>query len=236
MNKLILTLFASLILLAGCKSKCIEDSGNHIEKNTVVKVFDKMDISGAFKVILRQDSSYALKIATDSNLMSAIKIDVSSSELRIKMEEGSYCGSDSIVIQIGIGELKRLKTAGAVGLRTDGHIYANDVQLNFSGSSDINLVINAGKLSTYMDGAGKLALVGQAGVHELSTQGTATIEAFGFAAGVYNLDVTGSAKANINVLNELSVKTEGSSEVYYKGNPKNVKEKKSGAAKLEKVN
>jgi len=236
MNKLIITLFTGLILLAGCKSECIEDSGNHIEKNTVVKAFDKIDISGAFKVTLRQDSSYALKIATDSNLMSAIKIDVSSSELRIKMEEGSYCGSDSIVIEVGIGELKRLKTAGAVALRTDGHIYANDVALNFSGSSDINLVLNAGKLTTNMDGAGKLVLAGQAGVHELSTQGTATIDAFGFAAGIYNLNITGSAKANINVLNELNVKTEGSSEVYYKGNPKNVKEKKSGAAKLEKVN
>ena len=70
----------------------------------------------------------------------------------------------------------------------------------------------------------------------MSTQGTATIEAFNLAAGVYELEVTGSAKANINVLNKLSVKTEGSSEVYYKGNPKDVKEKKSGAAKLEKVN
>ncbi|RZK78586.1 MAG: DUF2807 domain-containing protein [Pedobacter sp.] len=236
MNKLIITLFVSLILLAGCNSKCIEDSGNHVEKNTVVKAFDKIDISGAFKVVLRQDSSYALKIGTDSNLMSAIKIDVSSSELRIKMEEGSYCGSDSIVIQVGIGELKRLKTSGAVSMRTDGHIYANDVELNFSGSSDINLVINAGKLNTSMDGAGKLALTGQAGVHQLSTQGTVTIDAFGFIAGIYNLDITGSAKANINVLNELNVKTEGSSEVYYKGNPKSVKEKKSGAAKLEKVN
>jgi hypothetical protein len=38
------------------------------------------------------------------------------------------------------------------------------------------------------------------------------------------------------VLNELTVKTEGASEVYYKGNPKEVNEKKSGAAKLEKVN
>ena len=236
MKQLITPLFACLILLVGCKSKCIEDSGNHIEKNIVVKSFDKIDVSGAFKVILRQDSSYALKIATDSNLMSAIKIDVGSSELRIKMEEGSYCGSDSIVIQVGIGELKELKTAGAVGIRTDGHIYANDVVLDFSGSSDINLVLNAGKLTTHMDGVGKLALTGQAGVHELSTQGTVSIEAFDFAAGVYNLNVTGSAKANINVLNELNVETEGASEVYYKGNPKNVKEKKSGAAKLEKVN
>jgi len=38
------------------------------------------------------------------------------------------------------------------------------------------------------------------------------------------------------VLNELKVRTDGSSEIYYKGNPKKIDEKKSGATKLEKVN
>lgn len=236
MSKQIIALFAALIVLAGCKSKCIEDSGKHIEKNTVVKTFDQIAISGTFKVVLKQDSSYALKIATDSNLMEAIKIDVSRNELSIRMKDDNYCGSDSIVVHIGIGELKRLNTDGAVEVFSDDHIYANDVEFNFSGSSDVDLLLNAGKLTTRMDGAGKLKLTGQVGVHELTTTGTASVDAFEFVAGHYNLNITGSAKANINVLSELNVKTEGTSEVYYRGNPKNVKEKKSGAAKLEKVN
>ena len=236
MKQTIAPLFAFLVLLTSCKSKCIEDSGNHIEKNTVVKNFNKLDISGAFKIILMQDSTFGVNIATDSNLMSAVKVDVSGDELRIKMDEGSYCGSDSIVIKIGLGELTEIKTDGSVDIRTEGHIYADEVKLNFAGSSDIVLALNAGKLTTHMEGAGKLALTGQTGVHELYTQGTVSIDAFDFVAGVYSLDITGSAKANINVLNELNVKTEGASEVYYKGSPAKVNEKKSGAAKLEKVN
>jgi hypothetical protein len=236
MKHFILPVFALLTLMIGCKSKCIEDSGNHIEKSTVVKNFNKIDVSGTFKVVLRQDSTYAVKIAADSNIVSAIKIDVSSNELKVSMKEGSYCGNDSIIVEVGIGELKEIKADGAISLQTDGHIYAGDVVLDFSGSSDISLVLNAGKVTTTIDGAGKLTLAGQAGVHQVTTKGVATIDAFDFTSGVYNLDLTGSAKANINVLNELSVKTEGSSEVYYRGNPKKVDEKKSGAAKLEKVN
>jgi len=236
MKLVIAPMFALLVLFAGCTSKCIEDSGNRIKKSAVLKNFDEIDLSGAFKVVLRQDSSYAVKIEADSNVINSVKVDVSGDELRIQMDEGIYCGTDSIVIQIGIGELKTLKTAGSVSIRTDGHIYANDVVLNFSDSSNISLVMNAGKVTTHMDGTNTLSLQGQAGVHELYCKGTATVNAFDFTAGVYNLEVTGSAKANINVLNELNVKTEGASEVYYKGNPQKVKEKKSGAAKLEKVN
>ncbi|MNY29344.1 hypothetical protein D3C86_1633800 [compost metagenome] len=101
--------------------------------------------------------------------------------------------------------------------------------------TDVTMDINAGKLTTKVDGVGKLTLTGQAGVHDLKIKGTAKVDAFDFIVGIYNIDTDGTGKANINVLNELKVKTSGSSEIYYKGNPKKVDEKKSGATKLEKV-
>lgn len=235
--KKLLVLAIPVLLMIGCKDKCIEDSGVQANRGTVVKNFDKIKVSGAIKLVLRQDSSYAVKIITDSNIIDYVKVDVGSNELRLKMDENlKYCGGDSVVAEVGIGVLKALNGKGAVKVLSDGLIYADDVELTFSGSSDVSLNLNAGKLTTFMDGIGKLHLTGQAGIHNLATQGTAEVNAFDFVAGVYNIDINGSGKAQINVLNELKVKTEGASDVYYKGNPKNVKEDKSGAAKLEKVN
>jgi hypothetical protein len=168
--------------------------------------------------------------------MKVITARVSGHELQLKLENGKYCGTDSIVVYVGLGELKRLKTDGMVRLTTDGMLNAADVELNASGSSDLSLNMNAGKLKTKIDGVGKLSLSGQAGTHELKTSGNVQVEAFNFVAGIYDINIDGTGKANINVLNDLRVKTSGSSEIYYKGNPKNVKEKKSGATKLEKVN
>ncbi|TDQ12080.1 head GIN domain-containing protein [Pedobacter metabolipauper] len=234
--KKIIAFAAPIILLAACTPKCIEDSGNHIEKSQVVKNFDKIEVLGAMKLILVQDSSYSITISADSNLIGYVKADVSSGRLKLKLDEGKYCGTDSIVIRAGIGELKELKTGGAVKVLSKGRIYASDIDLNFAGTFDAVLDLSAGKMTTRLDGVGKLSLSGQAGSHQLITQGTAEVNAFDFISGVYDIEVAGSAKANINVLNELKVKTEGSSEIYYKGNPKNVKENKSGATKLEKVN
>ena len=236
MRKLIFTALALPALLAGCASECIEDSGNNIYIESTVKNFDEIEVEGAVKLVLKQDSTYSIRIQADSNIMKHITADVSGRTLKVKMKDGKYCGTDSIVVYAGIGELRKVNTDGAVKLVGDGRIYANDVELKFTGTSDVDLDLSVSKLTTKIDGSGVLKLNGQAGIHDIDTKGTAKVEAFGFISGIYDIDIDGIGKANINVLNDLKVKTSGSSEVYYKGNPKKVDEKKSGAAKLEKVN
>jgi hypothetical protein len=140
------------------------------------------------------------------------------------------------VVKVGIGELKKLTAAGAVQILSESKLILNDLNISLSGSNKVRLDISAGKLTTTADGVAEINLNGQAGSHLLHTKGTATVEAFGFVVGLYDIDIDGVGKANINVLNELNVETSGSSEIYYKGNPRKVNEKKSGAAKLEKVN
>ncbi|MDR6782534.1 hypothetical protein ABIE26_000978 [Pedobacter africanus] len=223
-------------LLTGCENKCIEDSGNHVSRAITLKNFDKIKVDGAIKLVMTQDSSYKVQVEADSNIITYVKADVSGSELRLKVDYDRYCGTDSIVVRAGIGELRGLELDGAVEVLGEGRIYAGDVDFAFSGASDVRLDLSAAKVSTKVDGVGKIALSGQAGTHDLKIKGTAKVNAFDFIVGVYNIDTEGTGKAEINVLNELKVKTSGSSEIYYKGNPKKVDEKKSGATKLEKVN
>lgn len=236
MKKLTAIVCLLLFLFTGCDTDCIEDSGHHIERNTVVKPFDKISVAGSVILILRQDSSYAVRIATDSNLMKYVKVDVSGSQLSIKVKEEAYCGKDSIVVEAGIGALKELKGDGAIKVSGKERIYAGDLKLIMAGSSEVTMDLSAGNLSTSLDGTGTLKLTGQTGSHTLMVTGIADVEAFGFISGLYKINVTGTAKANINVLNELNINTEGSSEISYKGNPAKVNEKKSGAAVLKKVN
>lgn len=224
------------IVLASCSSDCVEDSGKNITIGTEVKPFDKIKVDGAFKLVMTQDSSYQVKIKADSAIMKHIKADVSGAELRIRMDNTKYCGTDSIVVYAGIGVLKELELDGAVKLMGEGRIYGDDMVFEFSGTADVTLDLSVRKLETKIDGVANLQLSGQAGIHDLDSKGTVKINAFDFVAGIYDIDMDGTAKVNINVLNELKVNTAGATEIYYRGNPKKVDEKKSGAAKLEKVN
>ena len=236
MKKIALYIIAIPLLFAACKSKCVEDLGIHSSKDLSLKPYDEIKVSGPIKLLLRQDSTYKLNIGADSSVIGMVKADVSGHELTLKLDAEKYCGKDSIIITAGIGDLKKLSAAEAVKVYTTSKINLNDITINLSGATLLKLDINAGKLTLNNDGAAAINLIGQAGAHVLKSKGTLNLDAFDFAAGIYDLDIEGAGKANINVLNDLKVRTTGATEIYYKGNPKNVDEKKSGVSKLQKVN
>jgi len=235
MKKLLFALTAAIFFLNACKEKCIEDTGIHLEHTTNASRFEKISIEGNIRLVLKQDSSYTVKVTTDSNLMALVTMKVSGGELKLGMKNHSYCGQDSVVIEAGIGMLNALTAGGSVRIGTEGIIYAREFKLNISGTTDVSLGLNTSGLTTTLDGTSKLRLSGQTGRHDLSITGNADIEAADFIAGNYDVRTTGNAKAYINVLNELNVKTEGASEIYYRGNPKKVNNKKNGTSVLEPV-
>jgi hypothetical protein len=230
-----LTLTASA-LLSSCSTKCIEDSGKHLNKDVKVEPFDEIEISGPIKLVLRQDSSFAINISADSNIVDEIKPDVSGHTFKLKLDPMRYCGTDSIIIRAGIGALKVIKADGSSKVYSEGKLNLADLDLDLTGSPDLNLNINAANLKTKVGGAAKLTLTGQAGSHKVESKGVLNLDAFNFVVGLYDVDMEGTGKSNINVLNDLKVNTSGATAIYYKGSPKNVSEKKSGTAKLEKVN
>lgn len=236
MKKIALYAFAIPLLFAACKSKCVEDSGIHLSRELSVKPYDEIKVSGPVKLLLRQDSSYKISISADSNVLELVKAEVSGHELTLKLDPERYCGTDSIVVTAGIGDLRKLKISEAVKVSTTSKINLNDLTVEMSGATALRLDVNTGKLTLNNDGVASVNLVGQAGVNQLKSKGAIDLQAFDFVTGVYDIDIEGAGKSNINVLNDLKVKTTGATEIYYKGNPKNVEEKKSGVAKLQKVN
>jgi len=235
-KNLAICLLTAPLFFVACKSKCVEDSGNHSTKEVSVKPYDEIEVSGPIKLIIRQDSTYKLVIEADSNVINLVKADVSGHELTLKLDADKYCGTDSIIISAGIGELKKLKASAAAKVYTSSKVNLNDISISLAGATVLNIDLNAGKLTLNNDGVSKINLSGQAGVNQLTSKGSLELNSFAFIAGVYNINVDGNVKANINVLNELNVKTTGAAEIYYKGNPKNVEQKKTGVLKLEKVN
>lgn len=228
--------FALAMIVSGCSNKCIEDAGNHVVKDITVTPFNEIEVDGPVKLILRQDSSFKISISADSNIVDQIKASVSGETFKVEMDPMKYCGTDSIIIHAGIGALTELKATGASKIYSEGALHVGDIDLELTGTTETNLNIYAGKLKTKSDGAARLTLSGQAGLHELNTKGVLELNAFDFVVAQYDINIEGTGKSNINVLNDLKVKTSGASSIFYKGNPKNVSDKKSGTSKLEKVN
>jgi len=233
----LLALIAGLALagLSSCVFECIDGSGHQQSEDRKVGSFSRISISGSYKVILKQDSSFSLNITADDNLLKYIKTTVSGDMLRIRSKH-SFCNAGPIIIKLGIKNLNQLEAAGAVEVESDGTIHAGDFRLRLSGVTKVTMDLNAANVSTGGSGSTELNLKGQASSLDIDMSGDGKVHAFDFVVGSCQIESSGASASEINVLNSLSVHSSGASEVKYKGNPSNVSNSKSGASSVEKVN
>lgn len=235
LNALLFITAISLTILSSCRFGCIKGSGHQISETHQMGDFTQIDISGGFKVNLKQDSSLAITVNADDNLMKYIHTSISGDRLRI-YSKINLCSSGEIVINIGVKNLDRIKTSGAVNVNSDGKLTTKDLSIDLNGASKINMDINAANVTTEGSGSAEINLKGQASSHRISLSGSGKIYAFDFVVGSYDIETTGASECEINVLHDLTVNTTGASDIKYRGNPSNINSHKTGASTLTKVN
>jgi hypothetical protein len=221
--------------LSSCVFHCVKGSGNIITDSRQLSDFNKINIEGGFKVILKQDSSLGLKITADDNILKYIKVSVDDHRLHVYSNK-SFCNTGELTLNIGVKNLEEIKGSGAVDISADGKIVAKDINFKFSGASKVTMELNAANVTTRSSGATELNLKGQATSHYIDLSGVGKVHAFDFVVGSYEIHTTGAGNCEVNVLNAINVHSTGASEVRYRGNPTTVTNDKSGASSLEKVN
>ncbi len=236
MKRISLLLLALPLLFTACKTACVEDSGIRVERSETFKEFDELEVRGPIKVVVRQDSSYKITISADSNIVGDVKASVGSNTLKLKLDPEKYCGQDTIVVYAGVRTLKAIRLEDGSKVSSDALLNLRDLDLTLNGTTAVDMELSAFKLTTSVDGTATITLRGQAAEHNLKSTGALKLDAFDFIVAKVSLNTEGVNKANINVLNDLNVETSGTSEVHYKGSPKNINKKKAGIAILEKVN
>lgn len=224
-----------LTVLSSCRFGCVKGSGHKITESHKMGDFTQIDISGGFKVNLKQDSSLDVTINGDDNLMKYIRTSNEGDKLRIYTKK-NLCPSGEITINIGVKNLEGIKTSGAIEINSDGKLNTKDLSIHTSGGSKITMDLDAANLETEGSGASEINLKGQATSHKLHLTGSGKINAFDFVVGSYDIETTGASECEINVLHDLNVNTTGASDIKYRGNPSNVNSHKTGASTLTKVN
>lgn len=234
LNAILFIAVISLSVLSSCRFGCIKGSGHQVSETHKMGDFTQIDISGGFKVNLKQDSSLAVSITADDNLMKYIHTTIEGDRLRIYSRK-NFCGSGEIMINIGVKNLDRIKTSGAVDVTSDGKLNTKDISIDLNGASKVNMDLNAANVSTEGSGASEIHLKGQASSHKVHLTGSGKIYALDFVVGSYDIETTGASECEINVLHDLNVNTTGASEIKYRGNPASINTHKTGASSVTKI-
>jgi hypothetical protein len=227
---------ATSLTFAACKMTCLKGSGKQTTTIRKVADFTKLDISGAYKVILKQDSTLTINVTADDNLQEYIKTEVDGESLKISTNKKNICASGNFTVTIGARQLEAINTSGAISVTSAGKIVAKTFAFNLSGATKINLDLDASTVHTEASGVTEINLKGQASTHDINLSGGGKVHAFDFVVGNYDIQTSGASECEINVLHELTVNSSGASSINYKGNPATINNKKAGVSSITKVN
>ena len=223
-----------LLALGACNTHCITGSGNQQSEDRDIGAFSKVEFGGNITMKIRQDSSPAMNITADDNILREIKTRVKGDVLQIKTD-GNFCNPGPIVIELSSNKWNGIEASGSSKIISENQINTDDFYLDLSGSSTVDLDIVAGRFRTESSGVSKINLKGQARSHDVAVSGSANIKAYDFIVSDYEIETSGSSDCEINVLNSLKANTSGSSKILYKGNPKELDNQKSGASTFKHV-
>jgi hypothetical protein len=224
----------TLAALSACHFHCVHGSGNQVSENRKVGEFNRVSISGGYKVVLKQDSSYGIKITADDNLLKYIKTEIQGDKLKIYSKR-NLCSNGPMLISIGIGNLQELKASGGIEIESDGQIKAKDIAFDFSGATKLHMDLIANNVTTSGSGSTQINLKGKADSYSIGSSGSGVVDAADFVVGNCEIETSGMGESTVNVLHTLNVHSSGSSSVKYRGTP-TITNDKSGSSSIEKIN
>ena len=221
-------------MTAGCmiviNGKSEQGSGNIITGEREVSEFNKVHLKGFGNVFLTLGEKQTLRIKTDNNLLPLIETDVSSKKLTISHGK-HYLRPTVFEVYITINNLEEVAISGSGNVRGKDRFMADTFYTEISGSGDMDLEVETGRLEAKISGSGSIRLAGNAEDYTVSISGSGEVNAFAVQAKNVSVKISGSGECMAHAAESLVVKISGSGDVYYKGRPR-INTKISGSGSL----
>jgi len=208
---------ASVLFVVSCADdNKIIGSGNLVTETRSVGEFTRFSSDGVFEVDISENETQSVEVTADQNVMQYVKTTVSSEQLSLYLKDGNY--SDiNVSADIKVVDLKGISNSGT------GNINAH----NISGEDEFS-VLNSGSATITIDG--------QSAALTIMNEGTGNFRGFNFTVNTCQVENIGSGDIEVNCVESLDVKIDGSGNVYYKGSPTTFNVEITGSGKVINAN
>jgi len=230
-----------IILLFTCftlsAQKTIKGDGNQVTKTRSVGDFDKIAVSGHFKVTLKKGTEGNITIKGERNIIENLETIVDGGILKVKFKKGLNLRSHKTVyLTIGYQNIEGVSLSGSGEVVCNDLINAKNLDLSLSGSGSLKLNVVSTTLDASISGSGNMILTGETANFSCGISGSGNMNAKKLTALVTNAKISGSGNVKIHAVNEINAKTSGSGNIIYSGNPTIIKANSSGSGSIQKRN
>ena len=246
MKKLIVVLFAAVLVLTSCtglRKEMIGDNnvlGRTFEmENALIYSVEIKDIEFQnfnCKLIFDEALPDSMVISTDENIFLSLDVEVDNNNKKITVKGDPTVRYKPTSFEITVGGLVNdIDIAGGynVDIKFDA---VKQSKINAAGAVDGTVsYADTSEAAINVSGAVDLKLTGNAANFAADISGAATIKGFEFAADTADIMIAGAAEIEITVNESLNADMSGASYIRYKGDGKIMKSDISGLGEIIKV-
>lgn len=215
-------LITSTINAQSWGGKRIKGNGNMTTKERKTSEYDEIDVAGFFNVELVSGAEGNITIEAEENLIDYIVTEVNGDRLVIKTKNGYSIRTSmnrSILVIVPFKDISKVSLSGSGDVVTKNRIKADTFRTNLSGSGDVDLEIDANRVTANVSGSGDMKLNGNTSDFNCNVTGSGDIHAYELKAKDVTASVTGSGDVKAYCDGVLKANIVGSGDVTYQGNP-----------------
>lgn len=228
--KLVLTAFLSALIFCSCES--ITGSNNITTQTKNVDNFEGVS-SGSIDIEISNAESQSVKVEADDNILPYIITEVEDGILKVHYKPNTSFSNTHVKVYVSAPVFNQLIVSGSGTINSKDTIKSDgQTELKVSGSGDINLALDAPKVSANIGGSGTITLEGRTKDFNCAVGGSGDIKCSKLLSENTSITVSGSGTAHVFASVHLMAKVSGSGDIYYSGNPSSPEIHTSGSGSI----
>ncbi len=223
---LILIAAASCIRIEGLR---LTGSGNVISQERKISNVESVSIGAGMNLFITQGSTEELRIEAEDNLISHLVTEVKNGRLSIRFNNVIFgvTNKEPINIFLTIKDLKEIDASSGASITSEG-ISTDNLSIDLSSGAIGEIIVDVNNLDIEISSGAQIEISGNTDYQEVSLSSAGNYEAKDLESRTAVMDLSGGARAVINVSEKLDADVSSGASLKYIGLPQIISNISSG--------
>lgn len=239
LKRIIFFLLIATVSFAACNFSAKKIKGNGVIKveDRAVSSAKKIKLRGSFDVLVQPADIAGISIQTDDNLLPYIITKEEDGYLIITTKKGFNISTNNIIqVIISTPVIESISLSGSGNIiGKDKFTGGNKLNISISGNGNVNLKANTPSVKASIAGSGDISISGETKDLDLEISGVGDFKGENLMTENAEIHINGSGNARVYAGSSLEVHISGVGNVYYNGNPPNIKKHVSGSGTVKQI-
>jgi Putative auto-transporter adhesin, head GIN domain len=179
--------------------------------------FNAIEASSGIKVVVEQESTTAVKVKADSNLMKHIFTKVENGTLNISADTNFR--SDLVIVTVKVPELKSVNASSASRISSNSVFKSNNFDIEASSGASVNINVEADNIQISSSSASHVTVTGKALSLITDASSAAKIDANDLWANDVEADASSGAAIEVHPIVKLDADASSGGSIEYDTKP-----------------